>query len=91
MARLSRVSCCSALPPVALRGKSQSVPIVQPTHRAVRRLCMSRCSAVLCCRCSLAGDRLQHVRAGLHEVSDIHCKKCMQMCGWRYVRPLDSQ
>ncbi|EIE27121.1 yippee-domain-containing protein [Coccomyxa subellipsoidea C-169] len=22
---------------------------------------------------------------GLHEVADIHCKKCMQLCGWRYV------
>ncbi|BDA44447.1 Protein yippee-like At5g53940 [Coccomyxa sp. Obi] len=22
---------------------------------------------------------------GLHEVADIHCKNCMQLCGWRYV------
>jgi hypothetical protein len=26
--------------------------------------------------------------AGLHEVADIHCKSCLQLCGWRYVRPL---
>ena len=28
------------------------------------------------------------IRAGLHEVADIHCKSCMQLCGWRYVNPL---
>ncbi|CAL5218434.1 g115 [Coccomyxa viridis] len=22
---------------------------------------------------------------GLHEVADIHCKSCLQLCGWRYV------
>ncbi|KAK9841998.1 hypothetical protein WJX81_003425 [Elliptochloris bilobata] len=31
------------------------------------------------------GDQEERMMTtGLHEVSDIHCKKCMQMCGWRY-------
>ena len=30
-------------------------------------------------------DRL--MTTGLHTVADIHCKSCMQIVGWKYVRP----
>lgn len=29
----------------------------------------------------------RNMTTGLHEVSDVHCTRCNQLCGWRYVRP----